>query len=152
MGTPTITPLPTPPLRSDAPRDFSLKADAFVAAIPGFASEANEVAGFVSQRAADANNSAVAAAASEAGIEEARDEVQLNAELVSTNTVTVVLRADEVAANTVQVASDARQVAADRVAVEKAVASIADGPVTSVNGLTGVVDLTAQMHATALIF
>lgn len=35
---------------------------------------------------------------------------------------------------------------------EAAAASIEDGPVTSVNGQTGVVDLTAELHALALLF
>lgn len=39
----TITALPTPPLRSD-PTNFAARADAFLAAIPAFATEVNETA------------------------------------------------------------------------------------------------------------
>ncbi|MGS0941019.1 WD40/YVTN/BNR-like repeat-containing protein [Pseudomonas luteola] len=39
-----ITPLPTPPRRSDAPADFTAKADTFLAALPNFGAEANQLA------------------------------------------------------------------------------------------------------------
>jgi len=52
-----ITPLPTPPTRDD-PTTFSSRADAFLSALPTFATEANALA-------VDANADAVAAAASE---------------------------------------------------------------------------------------
>lgn len=152
MTVPVITPLPPAPTRADAPSDFTAKADTFVAAQVGMVAEFNASATFVNQRAIDADASAQAAAASEAAVEADRAEVATNTAVVASNTATVVARADEVAANTLQVAADADQVAADRVAVDAALASVADGPVTSVNGLTGVVDLTAQMHATALLF
>ena len=161
MAAPIITPIPTPPIRSDAPADFATKADAFAAALPQFVTETNTSAAFVDQRAIDADASAQAAAASEAAAEADRAEVAANTATVASNTATVVARADEVAANTLQVAADADQVAADRVAVDAALASIADGPVTSVNGKTGVVTLTladigalslAQTQAAALSF
>lgn len=152
MTVPVITPLPPAPTRADAPSDFTAKADAFVAAQVGMVAEFNASATFVNQRAIDADASAQAAAASEAAVEADRAEVAANTATVASNTATVVARADEVAANTLQVAADADQVAADRVAVDAALASIADGPVYSVNGQSGNVDLTAQMHATALLF
>ena len=141
MTAPVITPLPPAPTRADAPSDFTAKADAFVAAQVGMVAEFNASAEFVDQRAADADASAQAAAASEAAVEADRAEVAANTATVASNTATVVARADEVAANTLQVAADADQVAADRVAVDAALASIADGPVTSVAGQTGVVTL-----------
>jgi hypothetical protein len=151
MAAPIITPIPTPPIRSDAPADFAAKADAFAAALPQFVTEANTSAAFVDQRAIDADASAQAAAASEAAVEADRAEVEANTATVASNTATVVARADEVAANTLQVAADADQVAADRVAVDAALASVADGPVTSVNGKTGVVDLTAAELGVPLV-
>jgi hypothetical protein len=51
-----ITPLPTPPSRND-PTNFSTRADAFLGALPDFATEANALA-------VDVNADAVAAAAS----------------------------------------------------------------------------------------
>ncbi len=143
MAAPIITPIPTPPIRSDAPADFATKADAFAASLPQFVTEANTSAAFVDQRAIDADASAQAAAVSEAAAEEDRAEVAANTATVASNTATVVARADEVAANTLQVASNTSQVATDAQAVADALASVADGPVTSVNGKTGVVDLTA---------
>lgn len=142
MTVPVIAAIPTPPVRSDAPADFALKADAFAAALPQFVTEANSSAAFVDQRAIDADASATAAAASEAAAEADRAEVAANTATVASNAATVVARADEVAANTLQVASNTAQVATDAQAVADALASIADGPVTSVNGKTGVVSLT----------
>lgn len=61
MTVPTIRALPTPPRRSDAPSDFSAKADALAAALPGFVADSNAQAAFVDQRAADADQSAQSA-------------------------------------------------------------------------------------------
>lgn len=147
MAAPIITPIPTPPIRSDAPADFALKADAFAASLPQFVTETNTSVAFVDQRAIDADASAAAAAASEAAVEADRAEVATNAETVATNTATVVARADEVAANTLQVAQKTQQVAEDAQAVADALASVADGPVTSVAGQTGVVTLDSLRTA-----
>lgn len=62
MAAPIITPIPTPPIRSDAPADFATKADAFAASLPQFVTEANTSAEFVDQRAIEADASATAAA------------------------------------------------------------------------------------------
>lgn len=53
-----ISALPTPPARSDAPATFISRADAFLAALPTFRTEANTLA-------TDANANATAAAASQ---------------------------------------------------------------------------------------
>ena len=139
MAAPIITPIPTPPIRSDAPADFAVKADNFAAALPQFVTETNGSVAFVDQRAIDADASAQAAAVSEAAAEEDRAEVAANTQAVADNTQTVVERADEVAANTLQVAADTQQVSDDKAAVDAALASIAGGPVYSVNGMTGAV-------------
>jgi hypothetical protein len=65
MATPQITALPDAPSRADAPTAFSTKADAFVAALPGFGDEANTVAEFCNAKAVAADSSATAAALSE---------------------------------------------------------------------------------------
>jgi len=52
MSAPTIAPLPAPPARAEAPADFTSKMDAFVAALPDFATQANAAAAFVGTAAA----------------------------------------------------------------------------------------------------
>ena len=58
----TITALPTPPSRDD-PANFSARADAFLSALPTFATEANALAADVNTDASDAAASAAAAIA-----------------------------------------------------------------------------------------
>jgi len=53
MPPPIITPLPTPPSRSADPANFSIQADAFVAALPEFATDANAQAAYVDALATD---------------------------------------------------------------------------------------------------
>lgn len=53
----TITALPTPPSRDD-PANFRARADAFMAALPTFATEANTVAGEVNANATTATTQA----------------------------------------------------------------------------------------------
>ena len=57
----TISPLPTPPSRQD-PANFTPRADQFLAALPTFATEANNLANEVNTKATEAANSATAAA------------------------------------------------------------------------------------------
>lgn len=47
MPAPTITPLPTPPSRSTDPANFAIQADAFVAALPEFVTDANAQADYL---------------------------------------------------------------------------------------------------------
>lgn len=56
-----ITPLPTPPSRSQSPATFSTDADAFLGALPAFASEANALAADVNADEASAAASATTA-------------------------------------------------------------------------------------------
>lgn len=62
MTVPIIRQLPPAPVRSDAPNDFTAKADAFVGALSRFGSDINEVAGYLEARAGDAAGSAGQAA------------------------------------------------------------------------------------------
>ena len=77
MTIPTITPLPPAPARSDAPADFSTKADALLAAQPRFVDETNAVAAFVDQRAVDADSRATDSAASAAAAQQALTDARL---------------------------------------------------------------------------
>lgn len=60
----TITVLPTPPLRSD-PTNFAVRADAFLAALPTFVTEANTLVSTVNTGASNAATSASNASISE---------------------------------------------------------------------------------------
>lgn len=66
MPAPTITPLPTPPSRSTDPTNFAIEADAFVAALPEFVTDANAQASYLDGVASAVDADAAAAAASAA--------------------------------------------------------------------------------------
>lgn len=65
MPAPNITPLPTPPSRSQSPDTFSTDADTFLGALPDFATDANAQASYLDDLAVDvtAETGADAAAA-----------------------------------------------------------------------------------------
>ncbi len=69
MPYPPITPLPTPPSRSQSPATFSADADAFLGALPDFQSDANALGSYLDGVAAavDADAATAAAAAIDAG-------------------------------------------------------------------------------------
>ena len=56
-----ISALPTPPSRSDAPQDFSDRADALLGALPGFVTEANALQSGVNAKEASASSYATIA-------------------------------------------------------------------------------------------
>ena len=66
MPAPTISPLPTPPSRSTDPANFAIEADAFVAALPEFQTDANAQAAYLDGLATAVDADAAAAAASAA--------------------------------------------------------------------------------------
>jgi hypothetical protein len=66
MPAPTISPLPTPPSRSTDPANFAIEADAFVAALPEFQTDANAQAAYLDGLADDVTADVAAAAASAA--------------------------------------------------------------------------------------
>lgn len=72
MPAPTITPLPTPPSRSQSPDTFSTDADAFLGALPEFVSDANAQASYLDgiATAADADAATASAAAAAALVSE----------------------------------------------------------------------------------
>ena len=63
----TITALPTPPARTQAPATFSANADAFLAALPTFATQTNAVAGEINANTTTASTAATTAT-TQAGI------------------------------------------------------------------------------------
>ena len=66
MPAPTISPLPTPPSRSTDPANFAIEADAFVAALPEFQTDANAQAAYLDALTSTVDGDAAAAAASAA--------------------------------------------------------------------------------------
>lgn len=54
MTSPAITPLPTPPARSDTPAVFTSRADALLGGLPNFVEEANALGEYVTAKAAEA--------------------------------------------------------------------------------------------------
>lgn len=123
----TITALPTPPSRSDDPAGFSAKADAFLAALPTFVTEANATGSAADDAATAAEASAIAAASSASSASNQRT----LAETAKT--------AAETAQGIAEAARDDAQAA--QAAVESAISS---GPVLSVNGRTGIVTGLAE--------
>lgn len=73
MPAPTITELPTPPSRGDAPDVFASRADAFLGALPTFADETNAVGAYVDDKASEI------------------EDIVANAGYVGTSTTTVTL-------------------------------------------------------------
>ena len=119
----TITALPTPPSRANSPSDFSTKADALLAALPQFVTEANADIATVNAAKASAD------AALAAGLANA-----------ATNATTATTQAG--------IATTQAGIATTKAAEAAAVAaSIAGGPVASINGMTGVVTLSMENHA-----
>ncbi|MDF3850670.1 phage tail protein [Achromobacter denitrificans] len=74
-----ITSLPAPPSRSD-PENFAERADAFMAALPQFADQANTLQTEVNQTAVSVDNDAIAAAASSVYAEDRAESAQASAE------------------------------------------------------------------------
>ncbi|MDX3877021.1 hypothetical protein [Achromobacter denitrificans] len=74
-----ITSLPAPPSRSD-PENFAERADAFMAALPQFADQANTLQTEVNQTAVFVDNDAIAAAASSVYAEDRAESAQASAE------------------------------------------------------------------------
>lgn len=61
MPAPHITPLPTPPSRSQSPDTFSTDADAFLGALPEFQTDANAQAGYLDDLAVEVDANAIIA-------------------------------------------------------------------------------------------
>lgn len=79
MPAPTITPLPAAPSRSTDPTNFAIEADAFVAALPPFGTQANAQASYLDALAIAADADAIAAAASAVDAEGFADDAAASA-------------------------------------------------------------------------
>ena len=131
----TITALPTPPSRANSPSVFATQADAMLGALPAFVTEANALAAAVNVAAASADADALTASnavasAMAAGLADA----ETNAATATTQAGIATTKADIATTKAAEAAASA--------------ASISDGPVTSVNGMTGAV--TIQLSTVTL--
>lgn len=146
----TIDQLPPSPLPTDTKASFDSKAFALAAALGGFVTQANALAvaadadavsaatsaGVATTKAGEASASASSAAAS-AG---AASTGASNASTSASNAANSASAASTSASNA---SSSASSAASNAAAVASALAVISGGPVVSINGLTGVVTLTA---------
>lgn len=145
----TINALPTPPSRADSPEDFSGKADALLGALPQFVAEANALQAAVNADEASASAAAATATAKadiattkagEASADAAAaDAARINAESARNLAAGY---SDAAGQSAAQAAASALSASNDAATCAALVAGIADGPVTSVNGQTGIVALT----------
>ena len=151
---PQIAPLPPAPRRSDAPEDFSAKADALAAAQPGFVSQANSVANFVSQKSAEAAASSQAAKASENLLSENAEKARLASE--TSVEVREYVKLSRVASATSEANAKASEVAsatsesnakASELRVYKALSDVSASPVISVLGYGGAVSESSMKEA-----
>ena len=148
MTVPQISTLPEPPRRTDAQEDFSLKADAFLGALPKLATETNASVVFVNARASAAEQSAASAGESESAANASKLAAAASETAAVASSSSAAQSAQEAAqaAGIAVAARDTAVQAADTAAstaedIDQKLASIADGPVVSVLGLGGVVTL-----------
>ncbi|MFY3134211.1 phage tail protein [Achromobacter ruhlandii] len=93
-----ITSLPTPPSRSD-PENFPERADAFMAALPRFATEANALQEHVNEAAATVDQDAAAAALSRDAAAESRSQAGQSAQAAETSRQVAAQKAGEAGAS-----------------------------------------------------
>lgn len=156
MTVPQISALPEPPRRTDAQADFSLKADAFLGALPRMAGESNASVVFVNARASAAEQSAASAGESESAANASKLAAAASETAAAASSSSAAQSAQEAAQaagiavaakdTAVQAAGTAVSTAED---IDQKLASIAGGPVASVLGLGGVVTLE-QLAANGL--
>ncbi|MBV2160251.1 hypothetical protein [Achromobacter denitrificans] len=93
-----ITSLPAPPSRSD-PENFAERADAFMAALPQFAEQANVLQAEVNQTAESVDNDAIAAAASSAYAQDRAESAEASAEAATAAQQTATQKAADAGAS-----------------------------------------------------
>lgn len=100
MPAPAIDALPSAPQRTQSPTEFSAAADAWAAALPGFTEDANGLATWMEQRAADAEAAATAAEAAADAVDTAAAQAATGLPLLASKAgrvLTVVTAEDAVA-------------------------------------------------------
>lgn len=156
------------PQRNEAPGNYSSMADAVGATLPTTIDGMNEAVDFINQRAIDASGSASAAAASAGTANAKAGEASQSATAAQTYAANLE-SLDELwlgaATSDPAIGKAGAPLVAGNAYVNSATGYLrafngtewvqgvsAVSGVNSVNGQTGAVDLTAQMHATALLF
>lgn len=148
----TISALPTPPSRAAAPDTFASQADALLGALPAFVTEANALQADINAKQITASTAA-ATAVENAGIATTKageatsaagtaDAARIAAE--SARNAAAGYR-DNAAISAGQAAAAALSASNAADACAGLVAGISDGPVTSVNGKTGIVTLDIRI-------
>lgn len=143
MAAPVITQLPTPPDMLDEPVDFVERADNLLGALPQLVTEVNASTAFVDAQAIAAESAKNSAAGS-------ASTATTKASEASSSASTAADHSTQTGLDRIATGEDRLQTGEDRIAVLNALDSIADGPVTSVNGQTGVVTLVADDVGAAL--
>lgn len=145
----TISALPTPPSRADSPDTFASQADALLGALPAFVTEANALQSDVNAKQVTASTAATTAI-TQAGIattkagEAFADAADADAARIAAESARDLAAGyrDSAAFSSGQAAASALTASNAAGTCASLVAGIADGPVTSVNGKTGIVALT----------
>jgi hypothetical protein len=133
----TITALPTPPSRDD-PANFASRGDALLGALPTFVTQVNTVAGEVNTNAGTASTAA-STATTQAGIATTQAGIATTkAGLTAADAIATAADRVQTGLDRIAAAGSASAASDDAGAVAGMLASIAGGPVASVNGKTGV--------------
>lgn len=141
----TITTLPDAPSRTD-PATFSTKSDALLGALATFVSETNTVAGecvtnaaTATTKAGEASTSASSASTSASTATTQAGNASTSASSASSSASTATTQAGIATTQASNAASSATNANNSAIAAAASAASIAGGPVVSVNGRTGIV-------------
>lgn len=140
MAAPIITQVPTPPDMLDEPVVFVERADNLLGALPLLVTQINTSTAFVDAQAA-------AAEAAKGAAQTAAGTATTKASEAAGSASTASGHRTQTGLDRIATGEDRLQTGEDRDAVMDALASIADGPVTSVNGQTGVVELDIGTNA-----
>lgn len=134
----TISTLPTPPSRADDPSNFSSKSDALLGGLPAFVTEANALQTDVNAKQATASAAATTATTQATNASTSATNAASSATTASTAATTATTQATTATTQAGIATTQAGISTAAASAAASSAASIAGGPVTSVNGKTGI--------------